>query len=331
VKGELHGEYKAWWINGIDGLFDNSQLWEQKNYVEGKLHGEYKEWNKDGKLKEHCFYKDGKLEGEWVRYINGKLNILSNYKEGKLHGKYTEYKEDGTYLKECFYTECKLINLITYNTSGHLELKKSLINYDTYELSRYYECDGKLHYQVIMEGDKWNGEYKSWWHNGNKCIETTYKDDEIHGEYTYWNEDGTLREKKYYNEGMIELNNSNFYISPTNYLNCDIKDTIVVLFYSENCCKDFLPKFKNFSNITKHIKYAMCDIEKYPEVFELNKKADKSFKEVPSIFIYYKGSPFVRYDGELDDKKVLEFIKEAHFKATFDGLNRDINNMINKV
>ena len=55
-----------------------------------------------------------------------------------------------------------------------------------------------------MEGDKWNGEYKSRWYNGNKCIETTYKNDKRHGEYLFWNEDGTLREKKYYNEGIIE-------------------------------------------------------------------------------------------------------------------------------
>ena len=53
-----------------------------------------------------------------------------------------------------------------------------------------------------MEGDKWNGEYKSWWNNGNKCIETTYKDDKIHGEYTYWNEDGTLKEKSVYEDGV---------------------------------------------------------------------------------------------------------------------------------
>lgn len=323
--GCLNGEYKEY--------YDNGNIIKISHYKDGKLNGECKSWWHNGNISMVTRHEDNKLHGKFLEYrYDGTLDRECEYKEGKLHGRYIEYKEDGTYLKECFYTEGKLINLRTYNTSGILTLKKSLIINDTYELTRYYEGDGKLHYKVIMVGGKWNGEYNSWWHNGNKCIETTYKDDKIHGEYTYWNEDGTLREKKYYNEGIIELNNSNFYISPTNHLHCDIKDTIAVLFYTEeNFCKDFLSKFKNFSNITNHIKYAMCDIEKYPEVFELNKKAVKPFTFVPSIFIYYKGSPFVRYDGELDDKKVLEFIKEAHFKATFDGLNRDINNMINKV
>ena len=88
---------------------------------------------------------------------------------------------------------------------GSLEHKKSLIENDTYELTRYYECDGKLHDQVIMIGGKWNGEYNSWWHNGNKCIETTYKDDKIHGDYLYWNEDGTLKEKCVYENGEKQV------------------------------------------------------------------------------------------------------------------------------
>lgn len=225
INDKKDGEYKEWHEDGslcivanhkddkVYGDYEiyhpNGKLYKKMFCLDGdiknnifKLHGKYTEYRKDGTLEIECEYKEGKLEGEYVRYIKGKLNIIAHYKEGKLHGKYTEYKKDGTYLKECSYTEGKLINLRTYNTSGHLELKKSLIRYDTYELSRYYECDGKIHDKVIMIGDKWNGEYKSWWNNGNKCIETTYKDDKIHGEYTYWNEDGTLKEKSVYEDGV---------------------------------------------------------------------------------------------------------------------------------
>jgi hypothetical protein len=75
----------------------------------------------------------------------------------------------------------------------------------------------------------------------------------------------------------------------------------------------------------------MCDIGKYPEVFELNKKSIKPFKSTPSIYTYYKGSPIARYDGELTCEKVLQFAKDSHFKVTFDGLSNDIHKMINKV
>jgi antitoxin component YwqK of YwqJK toxin-antitoxin module len=221
TNGVQHNSFKVWYNNGqqfVEGKItgENIQWYKNGNImnkyyrINDKKEGEYKEWNENGILMINANHKDDELYGECdFYYPNGKIHIQMNCIGGnikkkiyKLHGRYIEYKEDGTYLKECFYTEGKLINLRTYNTSGHLELKKSLIRYDTYELSRYYECDGKLHDQVITIDDKWNGEYKSWWHNGNKCIETTYKDDKIHGDYLYWNEDGTLREKSVYEDGV---------------------------------------------------------------------------------------------------------------------------------
>jgi len=48
---------------------------EQKQegiFISGNAeNGEYKEWDENGKLYEHCFYKNGKLNGEYKReYIN---------------------------------------------------------------------------------------------------------------------------------------------------------------------------------------------------------------------------------------------------------------------
>ena len=73
------------------------------------------------------------------------------------------------------------------------------------ELTRYYEWDGKIQDQVIMVGNKWNGEYNSWWHNGNKCTKTTYKNDKLDGEWEYWSEDGTLKEKCFYKDGEKQV------------------------------------------------------------------------------------------------------------------------------
>lgn len=81
-------------------------------------------------------------------------------------------------------------------------VKKFLKKDGDYE--EYYpeEEGGGIKLQYHMTGGHLNGEYKSWWHNGNKCIETTYKDDKIHGDYLYWNEDGTLKEKSVYENGV---------------------------------------------------------------------------------------------------------------------------------
>jgi antitoxin component YwqK of YwqJK toxin-antitoxin module len=56
-----------------------------------------------------------------------------------------------------------------------------------------------------MVGNKWNGEYMSWWHNGKVCTKTTYKNDKLDGEWEYWNEHGTLKEKCFYKDGEKQV------------------------------------------------------------------------------------------------------------------------------
>ncbi len=194
--GELSGTVETWYKNGIRSVYSE--------YNKGLMNGVYNAWYENGNPMyetNHLYNKRHGVRKDY--YPNGQLCMVRNYINGVQVGEYKCWYEDGKLSLDIIYrADGKLIKSERWNQTGILTLKKSLINYDTYELTRYYECDGKLHYQVIMEGDKWNGEYKSWWHNGNKCIETTYKDDKINGEYTYWNEDGTLKEKCEYKDGV---------------------------------------------------------------------------------------------------------------------------------
>jgi antitoxin component YwqK of YwqJK toxin-antitoxin module len=195
-EGELSGITEVWYENGIRSVYSE--------YNKGLVDGVYNAWYENGNPMyetNHLYNKRHGVRKDY--YPNGQLSMIRNYINGVQVGEYKCWYEDGKLSSDIIYRDDgKIIKLECWNQSGILSLKKSLINYDTYEFSRYYECDGKIHDKVITEGDKWNGEYKSWWHNGNKCIETTYKDDKIHGDYTYWNEDGTLREKSVYKDGV---------------------------------------------------------------------------------------------------------------------------------
>ncbi len=179
----------------------------QYHMTGGKLDGEYKIWHKNGTLYCQDYYKEGNKEGESKRWNHdGQLVFQGYYKDGKLEGESKGWDKDGHLLEHIIYdNEGKIVKLKRYHNCGVLDLEKTLIENDTYELTRYYEWDGKIQDQVIMVGNKWNGEYNSWWHNGNKCTKTTYKNDKLDGEWEYWSEDGTLKEKCFYKDGEKQV------------------------------------------------------------------------------------------------------------------------------
>ena len=86
--------YMDMWISSIiEGYIyekvDKVDKYENREeYTEryGKKEGEYKMWwDKNGQLAIQCYYKEGKLEGEYKqRDINGQLWFQEYYKDGKL-------------------------------------------------------------------------------------------------------------------------------------------------------------------------------------------------------------------------------------------------------
>jgi hypothetical protein len=78
VNSQLHGEYKSWDSDG--------ELFEKCFYKNGKLDGEYKQWWPFGKLyerrlKEHSYYKDGKIvsEDEWLKSKKVNHQLISHH------------------------------------------------------------------------------------------------------------------------------------------------------------------------------------------------------------------------------------------------------------
>jgi len=77
---DVFDEYKKWYKNG--------QLKNHYHYKDGKRHGECKWWYESGNRQEHAHYKDGKKYGEFKHwYWNGQLWQHYHCKDGKKHGK----------------------------------------------------------------------------------------------------------------------------------------------------------------------------------------------------------------------------------------------------
>jgi antitoxin component YwqK of YwqJK toxin-antitoxin module len=82
---------------------------------------EYKIFNENGMLREHSYYKNGKLDGEYKDYhYNGKLSLHCYYKNGFFDGEYKswwdgdykKYYSSGTLYKHCYYKNGEIIKQI---------------------------------------------------------------------------------------------------------------------------------------------------------------------------------------------------------------------------
>ena len=221
--GCINGEYNEWHEDGSKKTVRNykdgkssgiSTTWYKNGKIEtfaefkdGLWNGEYNAWYDNGNKMYEIFFKNNKRHGTRIDYHpNGKPSELKNYINGLQVGEYKVWNDNEKLLIDNMYDDTgKAIKIKQYNNSGYLELEKILLNDGIYELKRYYESTGKLHYRVMMIDGKWNGEYTSYWNNGNICTKCYYKNDKLDGEWEYWNQDGTLKEKIIYKYGEKQV------------------------------------------------------------------------------------------------------------------------------
>ena len=93
IKGIRQGKWKVYYESG--------KLHYKGNYKDGKQNGEWlRYFGGNGQLKEKGNYKDGKVDGEFLEYYyNGNLRIKGKYKNNHIVGQWFYYHENGT-LKE---------------------------------------------------------------------------------------------------------------------------------------------------------------------------------------------------------------------------------------
>lgn len=140
--------------------YDNGQLWKQCFYRNGKLDGEFKSWYRNGQLIEHRFYRDGKLGGECKGW-----------------------RENGQLYKQYFYN------------NGEREEYKNWYRNGQLETHRLYH-------------NKEQEEFKSWYNNGQPQEHSFYCNGKLYGEFKQWYCDGQLYEHGFYKNGerVCDLN-----------------------------------------------------------------------------------------------------------------------------
>lgn len=161
-KGILEGPYKSFYSNG--------KVRSEYTHKAGDIDGYYKKYFSNGKLDQEGWLKDDKQQGQWFHYHpNGRLKETSYY----INGNSTGYNE--------YYTVTGKLESV-YVSNG--EILESITTYDT---------TGKvLSTNKFIKG---NGPYVTYYANGKKAKESTYKNSQLEGEYTAYHANGKIATK----------------------------------------------------------------------------------------------------------------------------------------
>lgn len=181
------------WKNGVkEGLwkkyYEDGKPRQDANYLNGKLEGDYKVYTDEGKPFIEGKYKEDKKAGIWYYYTSsGAIEKIEKYRDGNL---FSEQMMNGK--KEEFYK-----NNIPKSSVNYLNGKKSGVFNEWYEAGEWKK--------KLIKGE--NGAADEWeeYLEGQVLKRTgKYSNDQLDGEVTNYNPDGSIAKKEFYKMGVLE-------------------------------------------------------------------------------------------------------------------------------
>jgi antitoxin component YwqK of YwqJK toxin-antitoxin module len=120
-NGKLNGEFKSYYMNG--------NTMENGYYIDDALYGTFCEWKEDGTISVQTTYNNNKIEGNFLRWRDGKLGTLYDhiiYKNGlPSHG--NAFDENSTISREMYWNDNgELVKQVEYKREGgHVYVAKT--------------------------------------------------------------------------------------------------------------------------------------------------------------------------------------------------------------
>lgn len=207
-KGERTGPWKYY--------YDNGNLKESCTFKNDNIDGEYFKYYSHGKIMNHLFYKDGKLDGlQTLYYTNGAIKNTYEYKNDILDGEEIGYYRTGKIrykatVKEGLYTG----NYTAYFDNG--SVKKTLIFNKGLKVGpakEYYNYPKDAIYaEGLYENDFATGEWKYYYDNGKLSqVGVLNKKGMRDGVWKDYNKEGVMTKEDEYRDGKSEGLAKNFY------------------------------------------------------------------------------------------------------------------------
>ena len=117
--------------------------------------------------------------------------------------------------------------------------------------------------------------------------------------------------------GLLFLTANDFNVTTTNknkrIMEVNIPGFSLIMFYSPNCdhCKNLLPMFRTLPGTLSGCQFGIININKNKKVINQSRGTITELKVVPYIIMYYKGKPYMRYDGPQDISEIIHFVKSV--------------------
>ena len=147
-------------------------------------------------------YKDGKLEGPNIWWVDGKKGLESNYKGGFRHGLTVGWHENGQKSFESNYKDGKQNGLhVIWHDNGQKQSEAIYKNNLPDGMKTQWYSNGQKEMEERFKNGKKDGLGVSWYLNGQKAKEINYKDDKVDGLWLEWYRDGQKMYEKNCKDG----------------------------------------------------------------------------------------------------------------------------------
>ncbi len=115
---------------------------------------------------------------------------------------------------------------------------------------------------------------------------------------------------------IIYLNSDDFFVdqSANGKVLCNYqKGMCFALFYSTNCkfCDTLIPEFKKLPMIFPGSKFAMVNLNRFPDIIKKSMDTIAPIEAVPFIMLYKEGRPYIQYEEGRTLKDMVDFLKEV--------------------
>ena len=187
--------------------------------LNGQPDGWWKSYNKQGKLVSEGNRKEAKLDSIWRFYNdNGDTTLIIHYKNGKKEGSKIKYSSD-EYIVENWAADTLQSPICSFTLTGKLKCETPIENGQAHGLEKTYDSVGNIiqiaHYyhgilskrEQINRTDQFGnrqGNWKYFYNNGQLMMEGTYLNNQRHGFFKKYDENGNLLSvEKYENDLLI--------------------------------------------------------------------------------------------------------------------------------
>lgn len=119
---------------------------------------------------------------------------------------------------------------------------------------------------------------------------------------------------------IIYCNDEDFYLvkgqsGKVLLCNSKYKDGPFFLFFFSTKCANCDTGMEAFTRLVRkfppHIKFGAININEFPTIISKSAQSCTPLEYVPYLVLYFKGKPFMRYDGEMDTNEMMTFLADA--------------------